>query len=134
MEKTKLMAEAIEAFKVRYGELPADAGFPVVRELEGSVYFARSKGDWIGYAIAHYKYTAVLKAVLIFIVVATVTILSCCVGTHSLVPLAWGIVVYVVAMAVLYFVSFLIFRRDSRGEGILREYDGMRKKFYAIEI
>ena len=134
MEKSKLMIEAIEAFKIRYGELPADAGWPVVREFKGSVYFSRSKNDWIRYAIAHYKFTAMVKAVLFFIAVATVTILCCCVGMHSLVPLAWGVAVYIVAMGVLYIVSLFLFRRDSRGEGTLREYDGMRKKFYAIEI
>lgn len=48
-KKTKIERKAIVAFTQRYEELPADAGWPVVRQWRNKVYFARSLEEWKAY-------------------------------------------------------------------------------------
>ena len=134
-EKSKLTIEAIEAFKVRYGELPADAGWPVVRELEGSVYFARSKGDWIGYAMDYYRFGAIVKAIYLLLFVAVVVTTGLCLYCGSFMPLIWGVAAYVtVGVLAVYVVSAYFFARKKANESEIKEYNGYKKKFYSITM
>ena len=48
----QLRMKAVNAFKAKYGILPADAGYPVVRQCQKNVYFARSQDDWREYVKA----------------------------------------------------------------------------------
>lgn len=50
-KKTKIVRDAIAAFTQKYEELPADAGWPVVKQWGKDVYFARSLKEWKSYKI-----------------------------------------------------------------------------------
>ena len=64
-EKTKLEREAIAAFNRQYEELPADAGWPVVREWRNEVYFARSLEEWKAYKFGQILLSLIFKAVIL---------------------------------------------------------------------
>ena len=63
-EKTKIVREAIAAFTQKYEELPADAGWPVVREWKNDVYFARSLEEWKAYKFGQILMSVLFKAVI----------------------------------------------------------------------
>ena len=63
-EKTKLMKEAIAAFTRRYEELPADAGWPVVRQWRNEVYFARSLEEWKTYKFGQILLNLLSKSII----------------------------------------------------------------------
>lgn len=66
-EKTKLEREAIAAFDRQYEELPADAGWPVVRQFGNDVYFARSLQEWKTYKFGQILMSLIFKAVILII-------------------------------------------------------------------
>lgn len=132
MEKSKLMAEAIEAFKVRYGELPADAGWPVVREFKGSVYFSRSKEDWERYKRDYNRFNVIVKGVCLLIAAVLAAIIGLYLYFGSVIPLLFGGVAYAVVLFICA-VSVYFFT-GKKVEKEIKEYDGYKKKFYSISI
>lgn len=70
-EKTKLEREAIAAFDRQYEELPADAGWPVVKQWRNEVYFARSLEEWKTYKFGQ----MVMKLLFISIIILTLGVI-----------------------------------------------------------
>ena len=64
-KKTKIVREAIAAFTQKYEELPADAGWPVVKQWGNEVYFARSLEEWRSYKIGQILTGLLFKAVML---------------------------------------------------------------------
>ena len=130
MEKNKLMAEALEAFKAKYNELPADAGYPVVREKDGSVYFSRSVESWGQYLIWEYRISVLIRTTLVFIVIVFVSATAACIYFSSLLPALLAGAAYAVWMLAALLLSSFFFLGKKNDE--IKEYNGYKKKFYAI--
>lgn len=128
------MVEALEAFKTKYGELPADAGYPVVREMGKDIYFTHSVDDWVNYTVAYYRFYGLVKVVIFSIIAAVVASVCVCWYTASFTPFLWALAPYAVFLLLMYLVSLMLFKRKKNGEGELINYSGCRKKFYVIEL
>ena len=63
-KKTKIERKAIVAFTQRYEELPADAGWPVVRQWRNKVYFARSLEEWKAYKFGQILMSLLFKSII----------------------------------------------------------------------
>ena len=63
-KKTKIVKEAITAFAQKYEKLPADAGWPVVRQWRNEVYFARSLEEWKAYKFGQILMSLLFKSII----------------------------------------------------------------------
>lgn len=113
-EKRKLEREAIAAFNRQYEELPADAGWPVVRQWRNEVYFARSLEEW-----KTYKFGQILLSVLFKSVIA-ITL-----GIIVLAVLEYSKMVYcLLAYPVVFAVSALLPKKNGSEIRFYTSYDG----------
>ena len=113
-EKTKLEREAIAAFTQEYEELPADAGWPVVRQWKNEVYFARSLQEW-----KTYKFGQILLSVLFKSVIA-ITL-----GIIVLAVLEYSKMVYcLLAYPVVFAGSALLPKKNGSEIRFYTRYDG----------
>lgn len=127
--KTKLVQEAIDAFKAKKGELPADAGYPVVREKDGDVYFSHSVEDWEKFAKEQKLYSSMFRVVLFGIAIAVATIIiGVLFHVDIWVVLSVCIFSQVIPMAYLA----LALKEIRRKVTDIFVYVGEREKIYAI--
>ena len=129
MKKTALMEEAIKAFRERKGELPADAGYPVVREKVEEVYFARSVEDWHDFVRGQHLYASLVWVVLISTLAAIATIITGLMMSASALVVV-SICTFCLVMPMVYMA--VVLKITSKPVADLYVYCGERKKFYAI--
>ncbi len=118
------MLEARAAFAKKFDELPADAGWPVVKEWRNHVYFARSLADWKGYKRGQ------LFLSFIFLMVGIVTV-------TAIITLILGIYWVSLSMLISYFVLLIAAlliqgRPNKKNSREILNYQGEDKKFVRI--
>ena len=126
----ELKKEAIEAFKKEKGELPADAGYPVVREQSGEVYFSHSLEDWQNYLDGQKSYATMFKLLFCDMVVLLFLIL---VGIGYNLSFALVITACLMLQIIPIVYTILVLNAAKRNHTDLYVYVGYKKKLYAIE-
>lgn len=131
-----LRTKAIDAFKKKYGELPADAGFPVVRERLDAVYFARNVEDWHEYAKIQKFFGRLVVFVIaaIFSIVAIVGVDLVFVRNHQL--LLFALAAYAILLVIVGFVTACRCPKKtvtvSNREMLF--YDALKDKIYVVAL
>ena len=131
-----LRTRAIDAFKEKYGELPADAGFPVIRVRLDAVYFARNLEDWHEYAKEQKFFTKMVVFVLaaIFSIVAVVIVDFLFVRNHQLILLA--LAAYAILLVIVGFATACRYpkRTVAVSNREMLFYDALKDKIYVVAL
>lgn len=134
MEKSLLMTKAIEAFKEKYGELPADAGYPVVRERNGSVYFARSAEDW-HYFVKETKFLQkIFSFILITLLLIFIAVVCGIIFLSNYETLLYAIAAYCLMMLFLWIRIFFHRPKKPTENSEIVSYDNYCKKINIISL
>ena len=127
------MNNAIEAFKKKYNGLPADAGYPVVQELYGSVYFCRSKEDWQRFIKGRKMLSASFQIAILFSFCCLVAIVYGLITDYRVA--LYSFLTYLSFMGVTYMITMYIgHRKRNAPPCYLIFYEEHRKDLMTMQL